>query len=179
MKLEDLEYILNHEWEEKKLSYCIDKYCVTEKIEYNHNEIYGSISCGIPEEKCFFGEVEFRIGVDALTKENKAWFGYLAVNTKVEKQGIGSCLMKILIDNIRLAKQYWNVENKIRLSGWLSDSDHKNGNWFNSVPFYINQAGKNKCEFELKINDDEKTYYTKEDFFANVGEKDGHIIYWI
>ena len=42
MKLEDLEYILNHEWEEKKLSYCIDKYCVTEKIEYNHNEIYVS-----------------------------------------------------------------------------------------------------------------------------------------
>lgn len=54
MKLEDLEYILNHEWEEKKFSYCIDKYWVTEKIEYKHNEIYGSISCGIPEEKYFF-----------------------------------------------------------------------------------------------------------------------------
>lgn len=179
MKIDDLEYILNHEWEEQKISYTRDKYWITEKIEYKHDEIYGCISCGIPEVKYFFGEVEYKIGVEDLTKKYKTWFGYLEVNQRVGRRGIGSCLMNIVFENIRLAKQYWNVEEMIRLSGWLSNEDYKNGNWSNSIPFYINQAYENKCKFELKIKDDEKSYGCKEDFFANVGEKDGYIIYWI
>ena len=179
MQLENLKFALEHEWEEQRVTYSKDKYWVSEKIEYKHGEEYGLISCGISEEKYFYGEVEYKINVNDLINNSMAWFGYLEVNQRVENLGIGSCLMNIVINNIRLAKQYWNIDKKVRLSGWLSREDHKNNNWSKSVPFYIKQADKNDCEFELKINDDSQSYHTVEDFFANVGTKDGNIIYCV
>lgn len=179
MQKENLEYVLSHEWEKQKIQYVLGQYWIKEKFEFKHNEIYGAISCGVQEEEYYFGEVEFVIDIEDLCCKHKVWFSYLEVNQRVRKRGIGSCIMHIVIDNVRLAKQYWNIVEKVGLSGWLSSADNKNGNWITSVPFYIEQAAKNNCEYELRINEDENIYKTEDDFFGNVGEKDGYVIYWI
>ena len=169
----------NFQLQPLNISYSKDNYWVKEKIEFKHDEIYGTVSCGIFDEKYSFGEVEYKIGYAEMKNNKKTWFGYLEVNRKVERRGIGSCLMDIVIENVRIAKEFWNIVDTICLSGWLSSADHKNGNWLNSIPFYINQAYKSNCKYELRINYDENIYSSIEDFFANVGDKDGHIIYWI
>ena len=127
----------------------------------------------------FRGSVDLNLHVNKFINEHTAGFGYLEVPQLNQGNGIGKALMYDVIKIIRDLKEYYNIQETIKLSGWLSQADKLNRNWNISVPLY-EKVGKNtgtKAEFLVKDSHFTTPYATE--FLRNVGEADGSITYYI
>ena len=140
--------------------------------------IEGEIRCSNDPNMRVFGSVDVSINLERLKNENRAGFGELFVNGEIQNNGIGKALMLSALDEIKSFKEYCGVDSDVRVSGWLSQADSAR-NWAVSVPMYEKVGKIAGIRTAFLIQDTQKEVAPAEEFFRNVGDSDGTIVYFV
>lgn len=167
-------------WEKPVHSFHKDGYSYQEKYEYY--ELHRHIKCDIHgslENERLGGSVEVNIKIDNFTCEHTSGFGDLAVIPDRWNKGIGTALMKDVFSVIKELKEYYNIHDTVRLTGWLSIADKINGNWNRSVPFYEKVGIKTGTKTEFKIKNTGRIVESADEFLREAGDSEGSVIYYI
>ena len=151
------------------------------KIEGKYKDaspaIIFSIECGIGSNFSR-GTVDMNISVDKFISEGILSFAYLEVPCRIQRLGIGSMLMQVVIEIAKELRVYFKVtSHKIQIRGWLSNVDYKNGNWERALPFYQKTAKINNVEVLFIGEASEQTYKRWQDYLIYEADKDGKVIF--
>ena len=87
--------------------------------------------------------------------------------------------MHIVFEVVRAFKEYYEINEKIELSGWLSQADNNDEHWGRSIPFYESIEKREKIDVIFRIEKTKRTVKTKEDFFKYIGDSDGKVVFYI
>jgi GNAT superfamily N-acetyltransferase len=166
----------------EKRVYTFQKDGYSYQEEYEYYELQRYIKCNIHgslKDERLGGSVEVYIRIDNLTREHTSGFGYLEVILDRWNKGIGTALMKDVFSVIKELKEYFNVHDTVRLTGWLFITDKINGNWSRSVPFYEKVGIKTGTKTEFKIKNTGRIIERADEFLREVGDSEGTVIYHI
>ena len=172
-----IEELKNSPYEKKTYKYLDGKFWIEEKFVYKDNRIDGEIRCGIQEDRFWCGSVEVHIEIEKFKNEHHAGFGCLAVPDRIQRQGIGTKLMLSVIEEIKVFKDYYSINDTVVISGWLSTEDKRNRNWEDSVPLYERVGTLANVECYFTINNDAAHYNATT--FLDTADDDGYILYMI
>ena len=168
--------IINHPCEKQESEIIKDGFRIKESFKINTSEyISGIIKCSLSDNEYYAGDVEVYFDVNKVKKEHRAGFGYLEVNTKDQRQGIGTMLMLQVIEVIKTLKNFYMINNPITVSGWLSTTDKENGNWKKAIPLYasVGRMINTECYFIIK---NDKNRYSAEEFLEKANT-DGFVYF--
>lgn len=87
--------------------------------------------------------------------------------------------MQKVFEIVRAFKEYYRIDDRIILSGWLSKADCLNGNWNASVPFYEKIGKFAGVEYGFRIRATGEMVYSGGEYLAVAGKSDGDIIYYL
>lgn len=166
-----------HQYEKQILRILEDKFWIEESFLNRGYRIEVQIHCGIKGDEKHFGNVDTYFHVSKFREEQQAGFGYLQVPSGIDNQGIGKMLMFSVFNILKEFKEYYKIEKRITVGGWLSIADKQNGNWNKSVPLYEKIGRLANVESYFTIGDDKKRYTAEE--FLDKANIDGSIKYEI
>ena len=157
-----------------------DKFDVSIQSEYRGEldvyiiEITGTVNGSIQS-----GFVDMVIREDQLLNEGKIFFKDLLVPSGIGNQGLGHLLMETVFKIAYDFVNFYNLNTKIAISGWLSRADYENENWKISLPFYQSVAKKEELEVVFQCRKTGLQYKSAEEYLANAASEDGDIIYFL
>lgn len=107
-----------------------DSYCFGEKNSYKNEFglINGEILCSMNSYMGICGSVDLNIDIANFMEKHNASFVYLEVPRRIQNKGIGTKLMQRIVAKIKVLKEYYSINDKITVSGWLSQVDCINEN---------------------------------------------------
>lgn len=177
MNQEFIKKVLEELYEEHQNTYDKDDFLIVESLTGKLERIDGEIRCGLKKDKFWNGTVDIHVDIDRFKNEKRAGFGELAVPARINNNGVGTMLMLCLIDIIKEMKEFYSIDEKVLVSGWLSMADQQNGNWQRSVPLYekVGQLAKVDSYFDIGENSDK---LTASEFLERANE-DGYIRYLV
>lgn len=114
-----------------------------------------------------------------LLNQGKIFFRDLFVPSGIGNQGLGHLLMKIVFKIACDFVNFYHLNTKIVISGWLSHADYENGNWKISLPFYQSVAKKEELKVVFRCRKTGLQYESAEEYFASAANEDGEIIYFL
>ena len=153
---------------QEEFDYCNYLRCFTGIIKCRYND---------NSEDASFGQVDLTIEMGDLYDSPHAFMESVNVPKDIEGNGIGTQLLLAVFDMVRKAKEYFGINCEIWVGGRLGEEDREEGNWKRSVPFYYSVGKRAGVEHYFEIDGTRKHFDTPDEFFANVGNKEGGTIY--
>ena len=161
--------------------YCLNSFFLKEIWHYNNNcqLLNCNTHCFEDEKSYSSGEVDISIMIKSEGDMLEVSFDNLLVPSWLNDKGIGTTLMQSVFNNVRSLKNYYGIKNEVLVTGKLSKYDNNKTFWGRSIPFYEKTGQLMGIKTRFQIVNTNMTVESSEKFFAEVGDSDGKVIYYI
>lgn len=170
-----IEEALGHPFEESSFVFLDREYLYKCRYTYNEDSLKGIIQCNDKNDRKECGFVKVVINID----ERCANFSLLEVVFDKHRNGIGTCLMSIVFDTIRVIKDIYSIGSEFEVRGWLSQEDNNDLHWGRSIPFYERLGKMENVDAYFYIFNTGSCVKTAKEYFKLIGNSDGQIIYFV